>query len=115
MAQEETKKALFDSAFPDIEDLKVIVTQGGEGVSEWSRERYYSKGAGERVDCSNPLCHEGGFSLWEILGEMIGRRSAHKATSKARQGYEKSRSLIKRRRKCSNRFKVIVDIQYKQT
>ena len=115
MAQEERKKALFDSAFPDVEDLKVIVTQEGEGVREWSRERYYSKGAGEKVDCSNPLCQEGGFLLWEILREMVGRRSTHKVTSRECQGYEESRSWIKKRKKCPNRFKVIVDIQYRQS
>ncbi len=76
MAQEEMKKPLFDSALPDIEDLKVIVTREGEGVSEWNRERYYSKEVGEMVNCSNPLCHEGGSHFRKFCGKWL-EKEAH--------------------------------------
>ena len=64
------KKSSFDEAFPQIASLSCKVEEDGDGVSSWSHARHYGKGTGEYVDCSNPLCYNGGFSLAEPVNDI---------------------------------------------
>ena len=109
-----SKKVSFEEAFPEIADLKVVVEEDGHGVHEWNRTRHYGKGVGEYIDCSNSLCYNGGFSLGNILREMVRNRETHKETTEICQGYEGSPKGQRRYRSCLNHFKITVDIVFKE-
>lgn len=110
------KKASFDEAFPEIEDLTVEVEEFGEGTTKWNRERVYRKQRfpGEYIDCHNPLCYNGGFSIGEILREMVANRQTELYTSKLCQGNEGSPKGRRIHKKCMNGFHVKVSIKYKE-
>jgi len=108
-----SQKVSFEEAFPEIADLKVIVEESGHGVREWNRVRHYGKNIGEYIDCSNPLCYNGGFSLGSILREMVRKRETHREETAICQGYEGSPKGRRKYRDCMNFFKITVDIQYK--
>ena len=109
------KKAPFDEAFPEIEDLKVEITESGEGVSEWSHKRIYTKKyfPGEYIDCSNSLCYNGGVSIGSILRGMVVSKQTTLEDSKLCQGSEGSPKGRRIYRKCLNSFKIKVEIKYK--
>jgi len=109
------QKAPFKEAFPQIENLKVKVEESGEGIHESSNPRYYDeKVAGQYIDCSNPLCDRGGFSIGKILHEMVNKKETHNETSASCQGNEGSPEGKRIYRKCFNHFKVTVDIKYQE-
>ncbi|AKI97035.1 hypothetical protein [Kosmotoga pacifica] len=111
-----SKKVSFEEAFPEIEDLTVEVEETGHGVSELNRKRTYRKQyfPGEYIDCSNPLCYNGGFSIGSILREMVKKRQTELETLKLCQGHEGSPKGRRIYRKCMNFFKVKVSIKYKE-
>jgi len=85
-----SKTDSFDKAFPEIEDVKVEVTESGEGITQLNRERIYGKQTfpGEYINCHNPMCYNGGFSIGEIIRDMIRNKQAELVTYKMCQGYE---------------------------
>ncbi|MCH9035939.1 MAG: hypothetical protein IH860_01290 [Chloroflexi bacterium] len=105
----------FEEAYPDIDDLTIEVNESGEGIGRWGGFATYNKRGfpGEYVDCSNPRCFNGGFSLGRLLYPMIGRRQAESETSLPCQGYEGSPKGKRIYRKCLNGFTIKVLIQYK--
>jgi hypothetical protein len=109
------RKVSFSDAFPAIEDLKVVVEHLGYcGVHEWNRvRRYSSKEVGEFVDCTNPLCYNGGFSVGSLIRGMIPEKKTHLEATESCQGYEGSPKGRRRYRDCTNVFKVTIDIKYK--
>ena len=108
-----TTKVSFEEAFPEIEDLKVFVKEYCHGARGGINTRSYGKEVGEFVDCSNPLCYNGGFSLGKIIRNMAGRKETHKEESVMCQGYEGSPKGRRKYRKCINAFEIVVDIVYK--
>ena len=111
-----SKTDSFDKAFPEIEDVKVEVTESGEGTTQLNRERIYRKQTfpGEYINCHNPMCYNGGFSIGEIIRDMIKNKQAELATYKMCQGYEGSPKGRRRYRSCVNSFDTKVTIKYKE-
>lgn len=104
----------FEEAFPEIKEAKVVCVQKGDGVREASAERVYtSPRIGEFVDCSNPACYNGGFSVGQILRDMVRKKQTHLEDGRKCQGYEGS---LKGRRKyyrpCFNHWDITVDVVY---
>lgn len=109
-------KVSFDEAFPGIEDVSVEVEEYGRGVTLEFNRLIYKKGEiGEYINCRNPLCYNGGFSIGEILREMVRNKQVDSVTSKLCQGYEGSPKGRKRYKPCMNGFKVKVHIKYKES
>jgi len=110
-----SKKGTFAESFPMIEDIKVIVKRGGHyGVSEWNKEEHYGTNVGEYVDCSNPTCYNGGFSVGNFVRMMIASEQTHfEKEYISCQGYEGSPKGKRRYRSCTNHFAVVIDIKYK--
>lgn len=110
-----SEKVGFDEAFPEIEDLTVEVIKSGHGIDDWNRKSTYRKQyfPGEYINCSNPLCYNGGFSIGSILREMVRNKQVELETSKICQGNEGSPKGRRIYRKCVNFFKIKVSIKYK--
>lgn len=109
-----SEKVGFEKAFPQVDELKVVVTQQGEGVSNWNCVSHYGKNAGEYIDCRNPLCYNGGFSLGGILRAMVQQKQTHFEDKYIFcQGYEGSPKGRRKYGSCMNSFEIVVDIKYK--
>lgn len=106
-------KTTFEKAFPQIEDLKILVEESGEGVSDGKGVSYFNNDSGEYVNCSNPLCYNGGFSVGGILRNMVQDKQTHYEGTKFCKGYEGSPKGRIKYEDCDNFFKVSVDIKYK--
>lgn len=108
------QKTSFDEAFPQISEVSVEVTQTGRGVSQLLNKLTYTKQSlGEFINCSNPLCYNGGFSIGSILREMVNNKQSDLSTTRSCQGYEGSPKGRHRWGPCMNNFSVKVHIDYK--
>jgi hypothetical protein len=112
-----SRKMKFEEAFPEIEDINIEIEEKGYGVyGELSRKSYTKQNMpGEYVDCSNPSCYNGGFSIGQILRDMVGNKQTDAETSKGCQGYEGSPKGRRRYRSCINFFTIRAHIDYKPT
>lgn len=109
-----SEKVQFEEAFPMIEEINIEVKENGHGVYQWNENSHYSKSyiPGEYINCKNPLCYNGGFSIGSILREMIAMRQTNLETVKICQGHEGSPKGRKIYRKCLNSFHIKVFIKY---
>jgi len=109
-----SKKAPFEEVFPQIDEISVIVEERVGSADRNSRKRHYNKkNISEYVDCSNPLCYNGGVSIGSIIRSMVIEKQTHNKTTKLCQGYEGSPKGRKKYRDCLHMFDVEVDIKYK--
>lgn len=112
------KTSSFAKAFPQIEDIKVEIKETGEGVPRWREESFdiytLNNLPGEYVDCSNPLCYNGGFRLGQILRLMSSNNQTDYQETQLCQGYEGSPKGRKKYDECSNMFEVKIAVKYKK-
>ncbi|HEV8575174.1 MAG TPA: hypothetical protein VGR43_10765 [Dehalococcoidia bacterium] len=111
-------KSPFEKAFPQIEEVHVEAKLSALGIpaSEAGEVTTYTKSTlpGEYIDCPNPSCYNGGFSIGAILHEMVrGRLTEHEPPRQKCQGYEGSPKGRTWTRDCINSWKVKVSIRYK--
>ncbi len=111
------RKVSFAEAFPMIETIDIVVRENGDGVPAWRRERFLGKAtAGEYVDCSNPLCFDGGVSIGKLVRAMVaaGDSDSHEAYElcQGNEGSPKGRRIY---RNCLNSFKLDIHIDYLET
>lgn len=109
-------KVDFDKAFPEIEELSVEVEETGKGITKSISRSIYTKDTlpGEYIDCSNPLCYRGGFSIGSILREMIRNKQTESEIEKFCKGKEGSPKGRRIYDDCFNCFDVKVSIKYKK-
>jgi len=111
-------KVSFEKAFPMIEDVQVEVEEDGYGPGSrqgiFGPYRYSPPHMGEYINCSNPICYNGGFRIGEILRQMIREKQTDLETSKTCQGYEGSPQGRRKYRECINHFEIKVHIKYKE-
>ena len=100
-------KTTFSKAFPEIANITLEVDQGG-------RKRTYGKAnfPGEFVNCSNPLCYNGGVRIGSIINDMTFDRDTEYEGSLSCQGHEGSPKGRRNYGPCLNRFKVKIIIEY---
>lgn len=108
------KRCRFAQAYPTIETLRVDITETGDLSYGASKNHYYTETtAGEYVDCSNPRCFAGGFSLGVHLGRMVWEKKTEMEVSEQCKGYEGSPKGRRRYGRCMNSFKGKITITYK--
>ena len=104
-----SRKGSFKEAFPQIKSAKVKVEETGNlgrGLySEPSKVTCYNeKNLGEFIDCSNPSCHNGGFSIGKIFQEMEQEKKTHFENLESCQGFEGSQRFQANQRKVFEPF-----------
>ena len=109
------KTSDFAKAFPDIATVKVQVTEEGHFPAyDRSRTRTYTQGEfGEYIDCSNPLCHNGGIRIGQQLRAMQWGRQPMLEEMMFCQGKEGSPKGRRVYGPCMNSFKIKVEVSYR--
>jgi hypothetical protein len=111
-----SKKVPFEEAFPEIKDFRIEVqtlSEGSKFVDYISVYTMQNK-PGEYIDCRNPLCYNGGFSIGQILREMVRKKQSDYEGSALCQGYEGSPKGRRQYRSCTSHWKVKVHVNYKE-
>ena len=69
---------------------------------------------GEYIDCTNPLCYNGGFGIGPVVREMVGGRETCREGAAICQGNEGSPKGWRIYRKCINHFRYTVELTYRR-
>lgn len=107
------EKTTFEKAFPEIEDIRVTVQEFKDAFTEGRKRNYSKADVSEYIDCSNRICYNGGFSLGQLIRNMVMSHKTELETTEYCQGYEGSPKGRKRYGSCDHRFKVKIEIKYK--
>lgn len=109
------KKVSFEEAFPELEDLRIEVKESGYGVGERTGVRTYTLDnlPGEYIDCSNPHCYGGGFSVGSIVRSMVREGETAFEAGQLCKGYEGSPKGRRKYRDCLNCFEINVSLRYR--
>jgi hypothetical protein len=105
----------FSEAFPTIEEARIEVeeTDFGEPLRT-HHENSKHGGIGEFVDCSNPMCYNGGVNVADVLRHMVRENlTEYETGNQSCQGYEGSPKGRKKHRNCLHGFNVKAWITYK--
>ena len=108
------QKVPFAEAFPEIEDVRIEVEIGYALSGNLKRVYSGQHLPGEYVDCDNALCYNGGFSIGEVLRDMVGKREGDREGSTICRGYEGSPKGRRKYRDCFNFFRYKVHIEYRE-
>ncbi len=105
-----SQKVNFEEAFPDIDSIRIEVKESGRGTYG---DGFRYETAKEYVNCSNPICYGGGFSLGNLIRKMVSNNEESFESHELCKGYEGSPKGAKRYRSCFNSFKVRIYLKYK--
>ena len=84
-------KSCFEEAFPEIGGIHVEVDFGSDYYLGSVVHSYNAKSLpGEFINCRKPRCFNGGFSIGNILREMVRNRQTDQSLTVYCQGYEGS-------------------------
>jgi hypothetical protein len=113
------EKTTFEKAFPTIANLRIEVREEGDGVTQalfgpkGPRVRVLdAKSAGEFVNCSNPLCYNGGISIGDMIRSAVTTGATEFEEKAVCQGYEGSPKGRRKYQSCINYFRVKGSITY---
>jgi hypothetical protein len=106
-------KTTFRESFPTIKAARVEVTESDSFGWNPGEPRVYTESTlGEYIDCHKRLCYNGGFSIGDLLRDMVTRRETDRPATKMCQGDEASPKGRKIYRKCRNAFSIQIHIDY---
>lgn len=103
-------KGNFKDAFPEIQEMFIHVTELESLI--WMKEQatHYltvERPGGEYIDCTNPSCGGGGFSMGNVLRKAINSKEEEIEQSITCLGRETSG------RRCMHAFKISGSVKYR--
>ena len=106
----------FAEVFPQIEDFSLeVIEDNAVKVGERVTRSYNRVSLRDLVvNCSNPLCYSGGFSVGDILREMMRTGQTEYETTVRCNGYEGSPKGVRRYGDCYHFFEVKLRVKYKE-
>ncbi|MGP9799001.1 hypothetical protein ACT3UJ_16780 [Halomonas sp. 86] len=103
-------KGNFKDAFPEVQEMSIHVIELESLI--WMKEQttHYLTAkypGGEYIDCTNPSCDGGGFSMGNVLREAVNSKEKEIVKSITCQGSETTG------RRCMHVFKVSGSVKYR--
>ena len=110
-----SKKGSFAEVFPSIESCVIEVERPKRGPYGEKEILKFTETnpPGEYVDCTNPKCYGGGFSIGIVLRKAVKNNDTNVNTSGLCKGQEGSPKGAKLDRDCMSHFSVAINIKYK--
>ena len=103
----------IDGSMDSVSSLRVRVAEKGRRADPYELRITRADAVHEFVRCSNPLCQEGGFSLGELLREMIRDRRTEFLGVSYCIGQEGDLEIPESLKSCQTRFEVEATLSYR--
>lgn len=103
-------KGDFKDVFPEIQEMSISVIELESLIWMKEQARYYltvKSPGGEYIDCTNPSCGGGGFSMGNVLREAVSGKEEEIEKSITCQGSETTG------RRCMHAFKISGSVKYR--
>ena len=108
-------KAPFDEAFPQIEDILVEVQESLHAAPVIRTSNLDKRTISEFVNCGNSRCYNGGFSVGNVIREMVrdGKTEHETELTICQEGGGPPRGRKQIHGSCYHFFKAKVMIKYR--
>jgi hypothetical protein len=103
----------IDGTLDAIDRLRISVRERGRDAEPFELRIHHKDAVREHVDCNNPLCYNGGFSLGDLLREMVrGRQNEFIGTCFC-SGQEGDPEEEGPHPSCATRFEIEATLRYR--
>lgn len=104
----------IDGTLDTVEGIRVEVVEKGRSPSPDHLQIRRRDGVVEYVYCHNPLCEAGGFSLGDVLRDMVRSRQTEFIGTNFCTGQEVAHPEVPdSQRSCRNRFEIQATLVYR--
>jgi len=109
----ERNRILIDGTLDALSRLFISITEKGRNAEPFAWRMSMREAVRERIPCNNPACFDGGFSLGDLLREMVkGRQSDYIGTCFC-TGREGDPEMPGPHSSCATRFEVEISLHYR--
>jgi hypothetical protein len=110
----DASKALFEMAFPTLEDVEFKVRQLGKNPTPRPRVFTKENWPGNYIRCSNVHCRDGGFKIGDIVERMVSEARIREKVDTLCPGHEEVAGSRGRGPRCQNRLASDIRITFRQ-
>jgi hypothetical protein len=110
----DASEAVFERAFPTLEDVEFKVRQLGKNPTP--RPRLFTKQnwPGNYLHCSNVHCRDGGFKIGDMVERMVSNVRTHEKIDSLCLGHEEVAGSRGRGPRCQNRLAGEIRITFRK-
>jgi len=105
-------RVAIDGTLDAVDRIHVSVWEKGKDASPFELRIHHKDAVREHVDCNNPLCFNGGFSLGEVLREMVGSRQEEFIGTSFCTGQEGDPEEEGPHPSCATRFEIQAELRF---
>jgi len=109
----ERNRILIDGTLDRVQSLRVTVTEKGRNAEPFPWRMNAREAVRERIPCHNPDCFDGGFSLGDVLRDMVRGQQAEYVGTCFCTGQEGDPELPGPRPSCATRYDVEAAVHFR--
>jgi hypothetical protein len=114
MNMPDASEALFERAFPTLEDVEFTVRLLGKNPTPRPQVFTKQNWPGNYIRCSNVHCRDGGFKIGDIVARMVSEARTHEKIDTLCLGHEEVAGSRGRGPKCQNRLSSEIRITFRK-
>ena|SRR5579871_4555 len=103
----------IDGTLDKLDRIRISVKEVGKNAEPFELHILHKDAMREHVDCNNPACYNGGFSLGEVLREMVRGRQEEFIGTNFCIGQEGDPEELGPHPSCSTRFEVEASLRFR--
>ena len=107
-------EALFEQAFPTLEDVEFKVRQLGKNPTPRPRMFTKENWPGNYIRCSNVHCRDGGYKIGDIVERMVSETRTREKVDTLCLGHEEVAGSRGRGPRCQNRLAGEIKITFRK-
>jgi hypothetical protein len=105
-------RVAIDGTLDHLEKIRISIREKGSNAEPFELRIIHKDAMREYVDCNNPLCFNGGFSLGDILREMVAGRQEDFIGTSFCTGQEGNPEEPGPHPSCATRFEIEASIRF---
>jgi len=103
----------IDGTLDRVESIRLSILEKGKNADPMERRILRVDAVRERVRCHNPLCQGGGFSLGDLLRDLVGSRQEEFVGTSFCAGQEQRHPEVEEFRSCRTRYEVQATLRFR--
>ena len=103
----------IDGTLDKLSKIRLTVKEKGVNAEPFDLHIIHRESVREHVDCNNPNCFNGGFSLGNVLREMIAGRQEEFIGTSFCTGQEGDPEELGPHPSCTTRFEIEATLRYR--
>lgn len=103
----------IDGTLERLTHLRISILEKGKNADPMEMRITRVDAVRERIPCHNPLCEAGGFSLGDLLRDLVGSRQTDFIGTSFCTGQEQLHPEVEEFRSCRTRYEVHAALQFR--